>query len=110
MGRLGTPADIGNMVALLCSEEACWMTGQLLTVDGGASLMNPELPQAIQAGYERGAYKETIERRGEIYAVVTRRSGIAEQPCGAEIVEFNRDGASGLCVDRVALVRDTCGR
>ena len=50
MGRLGTPADIGNMVALLCSEEACWMTGQLLTVDGGASLMSPELPLALQIG------------------------------------------------------------
>lgn len=50
MGRLGTPADIGNMVALLCSDDACWMTGQVLTVDGGASLMSPELPLALQIG------------------------------------------------------------
>jgi enoyl-[acyl-carrier protein] reductase III len=50
MGRLGTPADIGKMVALLCSEDAGWMTGQLLTVDGGASLMNPELPLVLQVG------------------------------------------------------------
>jgi hypothetical protein len=27
MGRLGTPADIGNAVALLSSEEAGWITG-----------------------------------------------------------------------------------
>ena len=27
MGRLGTPADIGNAVALICSEEARWITG-----------------------------------------------------------------------------------
>jgi NAD(P)-dependent dehydrogenase (short-subunit alcohol dehydrogenase family) len=27
MGRLGTPADTGNAVALLCSEEAAWITG-----------------------------------------------------------------------------------
>src|SRR6202023_2958611 len=26
MGRLGTPADVGNAVALLCSEEANWIT------------------------------------------------------------------------------------
>jgi NAD(P)-dependent dehydrogenase (short-subunit alcohol dehydrogenase family) len=48
MGRLGTPADIGNAVALLCSEEAGWITGQLIDVDGGASLMNAHLPLEIQ--------------------------------------------------------------
>ncbi len=50
MGRLGTPADIGNAVALLCSEEASWITGQLITADGGASLMDPGLPLEIQRG------------------------------------------------------------
>ena len=43
MGRLGTPADIGNAVALLCSEEADWITGQLIAVDGGAGLMDAAL-------------------------------------------------------------------
>src|SRR6266478_5872611 len=44
MGHLGTPADIGNAVALLCSEEASWITGQTLAVDGGASLMETIMP------------------------------------------------------------------
>lgn len=48
MRRLGTPADIGNAVALFCSKEAGWITGQLLAVDGGMSLMDPGLPLAIQ--------------------------------------------------------------
>jgi enoyl-[acyl-carrier protein] reductase III len=48
MGRLGTPADIGNAVALLCSDEAGWITGQLIDVDGGASLMDAHLPLSIQ--------------------------------------------------------------
>jgi NAD(P)-dependent dehydrogenase (short-subunit alcohol dehydrogenase family) len=48
--RLGTPADIGNVVALLCSEEAGWITGQVLCADGGASLMNSEVPPEIQLG------------------------------------------------------------
>jgi NAD(P)-dependent dehydrogenase (short-subunit alcohol dehydrogenase family) len=48
MGRLGTPADIGNAVALLCSEEAGWITGQLIAVDGGAGLMDAALPLEIQ--------------------------------------------------------------
>ena len=50
MGRLGTPADIGNAVALLCSEEAGWITGQVIAVDGGSSLMDPGLPLEIQRG------------------------------------------------------------
>ncbi|MGH7307691.1 MAG: SDR family oxidoreductase [Candidatus Rokuibacteriota bacterium] len=50
MGRLGTPADIGNAVALLCSPEAAWITGQLIHVDGGASLVDTLLPLEIQRG------------------------------------------------------------
>ena len=37
MGRMGTTADIGNVVSLLCSPEAAWITGQLIYADGGAS-------------------------------------------------------------------------
>jgi enoyl-[acyl-carrier protein] reductase III len=50
MGRLGTPEDIGNAVALFCSEQAAWITGQVIYVDGGASLMTPEVPPEIQFG------------------------------------------------------------
>jgi len=50
MGRLGTPADIGNAVALLCSPDAGWITGQLLHADGGASLVDTLLPLEIQRG------------------------------------------------------------
>ena len=48
MRRLGTPADIGNAVRLLCSDDANWITGQVIDVDGGASLMNPHMPLEIQ--------------------------------------------------------------
>jgi NAD(P)-dependent dehydrogenase (short-subunit alcohol dehydrogenase family) len=41
MGRFGTPEDIGNVVALFCSERAGWITGQVIYADGGASLMSP---------------------------------------------------------------------
>ncbi len=51
MGRLSTPADAGNAVALLCSEEAGWITGQLIYADGGASLMTAEVPPEIQFGH-----------------------------------------------------------
>ncbi len=48
MGRLGRPSDIGNAVALICSEEASWITGQLIEVDGGASLVDAHLPLEFQ--------------------------------------------------------------
>ena len=48
MGRLGTPADIAKAVALICSEEAGWITGQLIDVDGGASLVDAHLPLEFQ--------------------------------------------------------------
>ena len=48
MGRLGKPADIGRAVALICSEEASWITGQLIDVDGGASLVDAHLPLEFQ--------------------------------------------------------------
>ena len=48
MRRLGTPADIGNAVALICSPEAAWITGQLIEADGRASLVDAHLPLEFQ--------------------------------------------------------------
>ncbi|GAB3588312.1 SDR family oxidoreductase [Calidifontibacter terrae] len=36
--RLGEPEDIGSVVAFLASDDAAWMTGQTLTIDGGVLL------------------------------------------------------------------------
>jgi len=38
LGRLGTPADIAKAVAFLASEDAAWVTGQMLNVCGGLSV------------------------------------------------------------------------
>lgn len=35
LGRWGKPADIANAVAFLCSDEASWMTGEIVRVSGG---------------------------------------------------------------------------
>ena len=48
MLRQATAADVANACALLCSEEASFVTGQTLTVDGGSSLMKPDFPLAVQ--------------------------------------------------------------
>jgi enoyl-[acyl-carrier protein] reductase III len=41
MKRVGVPDDIAKVVAFLCSEDAAWICGQILTVDGGLSLTSP---------------------------------------------------------------------
>jgi glucose 1-dehydrogenase len=46
-GRLGTPADIGNAAAFLCSDEADYITGASLVVDGGWCL-RAALPSPLQ--------------------------------------------------------------
>jgi 3-oxoacyl-[acyl-carrier protein] reductase len=35
LGRVGTPEDIANSVAFLASEEAAYITGHVLNVNGG---------------------------------------------------------------------------
>lgn len=35
LGRLGSPDDVAHAVTFLCSEEAAYVTGQVLSVDGG---------------------------------------------------------------------------
>lgn len=35
MGRMGTPDEVANLVLFLCSEASNYITGQVITVDGG---------------------------------------------------------------------------
>ncbi len=44
-GALGTPADIGHLAAFLATDEAGYITGQAIAVDGGQVL--PESPDAV---------------------------------------------------------------
>ena len=36
MGRYGTPQEFGQVCAFLCSQQASYMTGQNVLLDGGA--------------------------------------------------------------------------
>lgn len=38
LGRMGTSFDVANVVVFLCSEQAAFITGQNIIVDGGVSL------------------------------------------------------------------------
>jgi NAD(P)-dependent dehydrogenase (short-subunit alcohol dehydrogenase family) len=36
--RLGEPQDVANVVVFLCTDEAQWLTGQNIAVDGGMTV------------------------------------------------------------------------
>jgi 3-oxoacyl-[acyl-carrier protein] reductase len=41
LGRAGTPADIASAVLFFASDDASWITGQTLVVDGGLTTYSP---------------------------------------------------------------------
>jgi 3-oxoacyl-[acyl-carrier protein] reductase len=38
LGRFGKPEDVAGAVRFLCSEEASFITGEVLLVDGGMGM------------------------------------------------------------------------
>ena len=53
LGRAGRPEDIAHAMLFLASDEAAWITGQTIVVDGGATL--PETGYAMEQLREEGA-------------------------------------------------------
>jgi NAD(P)-dependent dehydrogenase (short-subunit alcohol dehydrogenase family) len=51
--RTGVPDDIANAIAFLCSDEASFITGQALAVDGGLTLQLQEDLAVNMAHYLR---------------------------------------------------------
>lgn len=47
LGRPGRAGDVAAVVSFLCSPDASFMTGSVLTVDGGRSLMRPADPLTV---------------------------------------------------------------
>jgi meso-butanediol dehydrogenase / (S,S)-butanediol dehydrogenase / diacetyl reductase len=49
LGRVGEPADIANAALFLASDEAAWVTGATLVVDGGLLAGNYRMTRELEA-------------------------------------------------------------
>jgi enoyl-[acyl-carrier-protein] reductase (NADH) len=56
--RIGELADIGSVVAFLASDDACWITGGMIRVDGGSKLWAflTQRPTGECHGWTGGSY------------------------------------------------------
>lgn len=55
LGRVGEPDDVANAALFLCSDDASWVTGVVLPVDGGISAGNYRLNKDLQGVREKPA-------------------------------------------------------
>jgi NAD(P)-dependent dehydrogenase (short-subunit alcohol dehydrogenase family) len=55
LGRVGRMAEVANVVAFACSEEASWVNGCDLPVDGGFSSLGPDQARGPKYWIARGS-------------------------------------------------------
>lgn len=61
--RIGTPDDIAAAVRFLVGPESTWLTGQVLTVDGGQSLRRgPSLASVLEPLFGEGGLRGVVEQ------------------------------------------------
>ena len=42
--RVGIPSDVARVVAFLCSDDAVWLTGEIITASGGSQYVDTVSP------------------------------------------------------------------
>ena len=73
--RAGTPAEIADVVAFLLSDEAGYVTGHVLSADGGASIVNSVRPSGGAGAWDTHAVDRATYGRDVRQGGPTDRSG-----------------------------------
>jgi len=63
--RAGTPDEIASVVAFLLSDEAAYMTGEVVSVDGGSSIVSTVRASGGAGAWDFGALDARTYRREE---------------------------------------------
>ncbi|KAH6932818.1 hypothetical protein HPB50_009869 [Hyalomma asiaticum] len=58
LGRIGTPEEVARCVAFLASEDAAFITGATVSVDGGLPLLS-----SISGAPEESSLKKNVDKR-----------------------------------------------
>jgi NAD(P)-dependent dehydrogenase (short-subunit alcohol dehydrogenase family) len=63
--RAGTPAEVAAVTAFLLSEDAAYLTGQIVSVDGGATAVNPVRPSGGAGAWDPQPLDDALYGRKE---------------------------------------------
>src|SRR5947199_4669020 len=63
MGRIGKPGELAPIVLFLASEGAIYITGQVVTIDGGRTGSKAFFPIACDKTSYAGTAEDMVERR-----------------------------------------------
>jgi NAD(P)-dependent dehydrogenase (short-subunit alcohol dehydrogenase family) len=63
--RAGTPADVAGVTAFLLSDDAAYVTGQVVSADGGATVVNTVRPSGGAGAWDAAAVDLALYRTGE---------------------------------------------
>lgn len=61
--RAGTGEDVAGVVAFLLSDDAAYMTGEVVSVDGGASIVSTVRPSGGAGAWDFAAYDRSLYGR-----------------------------------------------
>ncbi|MGO4617946.1 SDR family oxidoreductase [Nocardia sp. 2YAB30] len=75
LGRMATEADLADVVLLLASDLAGWITGQTIVADGGLTLRGPFAPP-VQDTFSPGSVAQVSDGASGASSSIARTDGV----------------------------------